>query len=329
MAEVLTQHLDAIPTMLDWPWWVAGTVIDEETGRGVPAQLSIDSDARTMNTDPAGLFSRPVNDGTWVLTAQAPGYHPSTVSMDANAEPVSIVLTRSEFSSVDLIDRQLSAGGQFTLTAEASSVTLQRPGHPRVMADGGPLEWTVDPDQLAPGAWTLIIDELPLPRGIFVPDDELVHVNSVRFVEDQIELEVAGLSTGARVWALWGEARIPAPLPVHQTSDDTLMVDMTTTPMDLEPIDLILWTQGRQVSVIDLRPSPAEEPPGDDPEGGEDTGFDLLDEEPEEPEAIKNSAKDLSSGGCSTVTDYPGLLWLVSLVGLLTSRRARCEVDGG
>jgi hypothetical protein len=117
-------------------------------------------------------------------------------------------------------------------------------------------------------------------------------------------------------------------LPSYHATDVTLVVDVTTVPLVLEPIDLILWTHGRQVAVIDLRPPPPEDPPEEEPETEEDTAFDPLDGGVEEPAEIVNGSKGLSAGGCSTVGDYPGLLWLVSLLGLLTSRRTQCDTDG-
>jgi carboxypeptidase T len=328
MSQVLAQHLDAIPTMLDWPWWIAGTVVDAETGLGLPAQVTIDSDSRLVTTDLTGMFSRPVSDGTWDLTVQAPGYHAAGISMDANDDPVTIALTRSGFSAVRPVDRHLPASGQFTLTGDAETVSLGRPGHGQVHAEGSGRDWEVNPELLAPGSWTLLIDALPHPRGLFVADDSLVRVDAVRVGEDQIELDIEGLRTGTKVWGLWGEARTPVPLSSYHATDVTLVVDVTTVPLALEPIDLILWTRGRQVAVIGLRPAPPEDPPEEEPETEEDTAFDLLDGGVEDPAEIASGNKGLSAGGCSTVGDYPGLLWLVSLLGLLTSRRTHCDTDG-
>ena len=328
MNEVLAQHLDAIPTMLDWPWWVAGMVVDAETGLGLPALITIESDDRLVTTDPTGMFSRPISDGTWDLTVQAPGYVSATISMNANDDPVSIALTRSGFSTILPVDRLLAASGQFTLTGEADAVSLGRPGYARVDAEGSGSDWAVDADQLSPGAWTVFIDELPYPRGLFVPDDSLVHVDAVRIFETEVELDIEGLRRGAKVWGLWGDARTPVYLPAHQVSEATLAVDMTAVPLGMESIDLILWTQGRQVAVIDLHPTPAEEPPEEEPEPVEDTGFDIFDGGIDEPAEIEGNSKGLSSGGCSTAGDYPGLLWLVSLLGLLTSRRTQCDTNG-
>ena len=106
------------------------------------------------------------------------------------------------------------------------------------------------------------------------------------------------------------------------------MVDSSPIPEDLESVDLILWIHGRQLAVVDLRPTPPADPPEEDPDTGEDTAFDLLDGGPQEPEDIVASNKGLSTGGCNTVGQYHGLLWLVSLLGLLTSRRTQCESDG-
>jgi hypothetical protein len=328
MSQVLAQHLDAIPTMLDWPWWVAGTVVDAETGLGLPAQVTIASDSRLVTTDLGGMFSRPVGDGTWELTAQAPGYHAAVVVVDSNDEPTTIALTRSGFSGMRPVDRHLPASGQFTLTGEAETVVLVRPGYGHVPAYGSGRNWEVNTDLLAPGSWTLLIDAIPHPRGLFVADDSLVQVDAVRIGDDQVELDIDGLGTGARVWGLWGEARIPVSLPSQHETDDTLVVDVTTVPLELESIDLTLWTRGRQVAVVDLRAAPPEEPPEEYPEAEEDTAFDPLDGGVAAPVEIASGGKGLSTGGCSTVGDYPRLLWLVSLLGLLTSRRAQCDTDG-
>jgi carboxypeptidase T len=326
--EVLAQHLDAVPTMLDWPWWIAGTVVDAETGLGLPAQVEIESDHRFVTTDLAGMFSRPVSDGSWNLTVQAPGYNATTILMDGNDDPVSIALTRSGFSELRPVDRLLPSSGLFTLTGEAESVSLSRPGHAPVDAEGGGRDWAVNPTALAPGTWTLVIDDLSHPRGLFVPDDSLVRVDAIRMLEDQVELDIEGLRVGAKVWGLWGDARTPVALPARIETDFTLVVDMSTVPFELESIDLTVWTQGRQVAVIDLRPTPAEEPPDEEPETDDDTAVVHLDDGLDEPAEIVTGTKGLSTGGCSAVTGYPGWVWLVSLLGLLTTRRTPCDMDG-
>lgn len=326
--EVLAQHLDAVPTMLDWPWWIAGTVVDAETGLGLPAQVEIESDHRFVTTDLAGMFSRPVSDGSWNLTVQAPGYNATTILMDGNDDPVSIALTRSGFSELRPVDRLLPSSGLFTLTGEAESVSLSRPGHAPVDAEGGGRDWAVDSTALAPGTWTLLIDDLSHPRGLFVPDDSLVRVDAIRMLEDQVELDIEGLRVGAKVWGLWGDARTPVALPARIETDVTLVVDMSTVPFELESIDLTVWTQGRQVAVIDLRPTPSEEPPDEEPETDDDTPGVRLDNGNDEPAQIVTGTKGLSTGGCSAGTGYPGWVWLVSLLGLLTTRRTPCDMDG-
>jgi hypothetical protein len=147
-------------------------------------------------------------------------------------------------------------------------------------------------------------------------------------LEDQVELDIEGLRVGAKVWGLWGDARTPVALPARIETDVTLVVDMSTVPFELESIDLTVWTQGRQVAVIDLRPTPSEEPPDEEPETDDDTPGVRLDDGNDEPAQIVTGTKGLSTGGCSAVTGYPGWVWLVSLLGLLTTRRTPCDMDG-
>jgi hypothetical protein len=333
MAEVVEQHEEAIPTFLDWPWWVAGTVVDASSGQGLKARISIEDSERFVTSDYSGRFSRPVDSGEWTLVAVAPGFEPESVTMDANGGPVDIELSPIGFSGNGPEDRHLSMTGAFTLRRPAESVQLTRIGHTGLNASGAGTEWFADPSELAPGPWSLVIDGLVAPNALFAPESSGVELTEVTVLPETIELGIDGMASGVWAWGLWGDARNPVRLNAVQLTGDRLQIDRSELPDGGVQSDILVWTNGSQLAAVGLSPPP-ETPPADtgsiDTAEPDDTFGDAGEADTlSPPSGIVSGRGKLKASGCSSTPLYQGWMWLVSLVALMTCRRKPCEhLDG-
>ena len=321
MLEVIDQHDDAVPAILDWPWWIAGSVVDAASGHGLKAHVMF-NDNRFTTSDFSGRFSRPVSSGDWTLTVQAPGYQSVSTSMNATDAPIEIALEPETLSNVRPLSKYLDPTGDITLDQPAEELSLHRIGHPSVPAVGSETTWSVDPSSLAPGAWNLLIDGNTARNALFVPDTTGVTVTEISLLPTSIELDVTGLAVGARVWGIWGDRRIPVELNVEQTSDTELRVQRLTDIGTDESLDLLLWTNGTQIGITDLEPPPVDTgtPPssdtGEPASNGDDTPNDW-----EPPQNIVSGKGKLRASGCSALDRYQGGIWLVSFLILIRSKR--------
>jgi carboxypeptidase T len=339
LARALMDHSQSVQRIITWPWWISGSVTDSETGLGVAASIQIAEAERTLATGPDGSFSRPMEDGIWTLTVSSPGYHSTVVSADATGGPTEIVLEAAERSANRPHDPWLSSDGNFSLTEPADEVIVFRLGGHSVSASPTADGWWVDPTTLGAGPSTLIIDGMAAPNTLFVPEQRLdAHIDGLVFNGVDLTLNIPGLGRGTQAWGIWGEQRLLVPLPVISEAGTTLVIDARALPFAETAIDLIIWTRGMQLAVVDAigdtpdegpdPPPPEDEPPEDD-EPDDDVAPALTEDiPPREASPITGSGSKLSAGGCQALhTRYPGAIWLVSLMALATRRRTQCFTD--
>ena len=346
MDAVRDEHTQAIPAIIDWPWWVAGYIYDSTSGHPIMATITIGSTEMSVTTGHDGHFSRPVGDGSWSVTVSAPGYVTKTTTI-ATGEPADLIaLDRSTLSDVWPSSPWISPDGAFELSGSASNVTLVRPGHQPLSAIGSETSWTVDAELLTPGPWTVMVDGQAAPNSLFVDDKHAEYSIGERTLSDTImTIEIPDLGTGAKVWALWGDWRNPVDLPVLSESDDILMLDVHDTPIGDAPIDLVIWNRGHQIAVTNLvfggggdpEDDPDDESEEDFPEDSgdsqqNDTGNDVSQDDndsSDQPSSgtapdteITSSDGKLKTSGCqASPSYYRGAIWLVSLLPLFSRRR--------
>ena len=328
MARVLDEHTDAIPALMDWPWWVSGWVSDASTGLPVQATVTLVDDGQSVVSGPDGHFSRPVGEAVWSVSVSALGYEPVLLDIEPWSAAVDVALEPTVLSPIEPEGRWLSPDGLFSLDGAAETVALHRPGHPEVWAEPTGDRWQVDPVGLNPGPWSLIIDDQPLPNALFIPEPDPTHsVGEVTRTAETIEIVVPNVGRGARVWRLEGTHR--SFVRVETTVDlaqETLLLPPSALPDSSS--ELVIWTRGMQLALTGVESvEPEDEPEWLDTGEPEDTDPDLPDswEEPADDTVGVDDGGELKAGGCQVVTtDYPHLIWLVSLIGLTSRRRSQC-----
>jgi hypothetical protein len=342
MEEALDHHLPGVLAFLSWPWHLQGTVRDTETGRAIPATLQSPGILWDFTSGPDGRFSRPAMSGSTTVSAAAPGYEPVTVDLSADgSDPIDIALTPSDLSSLRPVPRLLSRWGDgwFGIDVDASAVTLTRPGEPPVSAVANGDGWVVDPSSMTPGPWSIDIDGAVAPRTLFIGEvDDAVRITASEANEDDgLVLTGSGFGRGSRVWALWGTDRALVPLTVTDESTTTITLAGGWTPEVSEPIDLVLFTNGRQLALVDVLNGAVVDtgsPRADTGAADDSGGFPLDTSDPEDsstgtdeiPSEIDDDleetvAKPLGCGGCSTSSRYPIGWALVTLLAFPGLRR--------
>ncbi len=327
MASVLNQHLFAVPAIFDWPWWTSGWVTDAENGLPVPARVTLDENGQGLTTGPDGHFSRPVAEHEAVLTISSPGYQTEVVTVEPWTGPIEVELAPEALSAVTAVSPWISHDGYFELDGEASTVVLSRLGHDDVYASPSGAGWVVSDPTMNPGPWTIVIDGHVRPRALFLPEDgDEVRLIDIHYGENSVDLEVAGLGRGARIWRLAGTRRQFVRVAAVVDTERGVL----TIPRDEfgDGEDLILWTRGRQLGIpagdFDAPPVPDDSDSGDVP--SEDTAPPSpWSEPPTESDSIDDGGK-LRPGGCQVARPlrYPHPIWLVTLLGLVHRRRLPC-----
>ena len=209
--------------------------------------------------------------------------------MSGSGEPIVMALTPTNSWSDNLpVTAHIDATGSFELSQSAIDVSLHRVGHASVDAAGMGTTWRVDPEDLAPGPWSLTIDGAVAPNAVFSHRSSGVTITGIERTEDVIEVTAHGLGRGTRVWGLWWQARNP--------------VELTVVPVDDESL---------QLPPLDTGSPPADE--------REPAAPDARDSEP--PATIVDGAGKLRASGCSVHPRYRGWAWLVTLMALGRCRR--------
>jgi len=349
MEQVRDEHSDAIQRVIQWPWWIAGQVTNQDTARGIPAVLTIEGIDQPVLTGPDGTFSRPIGEDVVQVSIDSPGFASVEVEIDPDGAPVEIQMAPQILSSVRPSPRVLDSSGMFTLSGDATSVVLGRPGHDSVEATRSESRWQVDSALLQPGPWDVTIDGAPSPRSLIVPEeDERVRIAAHWTEAESLYISFDELNQGLHAWALLGSHRSMLPLRVVESSDDTVRLDISSVPS--EPYDLVIWHSGRQLFIQDAQEDSdlADDDsslPGDDSgdtggplgedddapaesDDGEDTDDDNtpeMDADRSVPASVVGENAKLTAG-CNTAPGYPAFLWLVSLLGLIRMRSGQCDI---
>jgi hypothetical protein len=329
MAQAIEDHTPAILEVLAWPWWVQGQVVDETTGRGIPARVRIGESGWPLQAGPEGRFSHPTSEGMLTLMVSAPGYTEATVTADpTESTPLHVALSPSHTILLRPDPAALARGGdgRFSLDVDTVSLTLVRPGEAPVTASPVDGEWVVDLDGLAPGPWSLVTDAGVAHRSLFIgPLDHAVRVDHVAQIDaKRWVLTGEGFGRGTQVWGIWGTDRATTPIRVLESTEDVLVIEHEDLALALPPVDLVLLSNGRQLSILDITPGAA----GDTAEP-RDSGQEPIDTasspdsggQPEADGVGDEHRGKLTSCACTTGSAYPALWLLVSLLPWTRRRR--------
>ena len=111
----------------------------------------------------------------------------------------------------------------------------------------------LDPGALAPGWWTVVLDDGTVwPRAVLVEAAEQVVVSRWTVDDDELAVTGAGFAEGASAWAVWGTERVPTAIPVLDVESGALRLDLSAVPTD-ERVDVGVWTAGGIVGIPDAR----------------------------------------------------------------------------
>ncbi|MGB0641483.1 MAG: M14 family zinc carboxypeptidase, partial [Myxococcota bacterium] len=334
MDRVVSQHEEAVITWMDWPLWIAGQVVDETTGLGIPASIHLDDSTPAIQSGPSGMFSRPVERDALVVDIHSPGYRSTSVELNAFGEATLIALEPSEIVEDVITGRLADSSNEFILEVSATEVELSRPGEPSFLATPVSGGWSV-PAHTQAGVWNLRIDGQVAPRALFIAEHSgRVEVNSIRVDDDTVEIAGTEFGRGSQVWAFWGTHRVPVPVPILSQSTSNIILNGSALPIEEETIDLLLWSKGEQVAVVDILdmiepgedvpdsddPSDPDDPPDTQDPDGETGGSSSSGELPDEQDDFSHSSAKLNAGGCSVSPRYPYRYVLVTLAALLGFR---------
>ena len=320
--QIKNEHIEAIERTILWPSWLAGQIIDNVTGLGIPATITLSDGAQFMETGPDGRFSRPVHAGSVEARIESPGYAPKVVRLESNEERVQIGLTQSTLAQTRPLQSSLEPSGEFQLDGPASSVVWSRPGNASIDAVLAGENWWVNTALLQPGPWNLTIDGLPAPRAIFVPEKDIRDVVSQYWSDDEtVYIAFEQPQVGVHAWAMVGKHRALVPVKVNVVDANTVAVDRREIPPNHH--SLVLWHSGRQILLEDFWPR-SDEDSGGPIDPNTDTGTHRSEDTSRPttnvPAAIVGGELK-TSAGCNSARSYPAVAWLVSLLGLMRMRR--------
>lgn len=244
---IAADHLPAVLAWIARPADLALEVVDAETGAALPATLE-GGEGQPTPTGPDGRLARWVTglEG-WSLTA--PGYAPGAPGDPALA-PLGWRAVRPEPAAVHHGGRPL----RLRLPGVDGGVaTLSQPGEaPRLLLPVGPETWWLDPAALAPGAWTVTVGEVVLPRALLVGEgDDRVGLVAAERAGDTLAVEGYGFGAGTRAWGFVGPGRAPVDLDV--TGDDTRLVVGPMAGVE----DVLVWSAGAWLVVEAVASAPA------------------------------------------------------------------------
>jgi hypothetical protein len=312
--EFVAWHRDAVLAFLTAPINLSGVVSDAATGSPLEARITLarDDDIVAFHAHPVtGTFHRIAEQGEVTLRIEANGYAPATVLVDVGgpgSTTVAVPLTATALANEAPEPRRIQYAPvdvRLPGASDAGEARLTRPAHPEVrypVVDG----WVeVDPADLAPGPWTVVLDDgTTWPRALFVSDPGPARVEDTALSGDTLILEGEGFAPGTRAWALWGTHRPLVPIPVLEQDPDELVMDLSGLPV-AENVDLLVVSNGTQLAILDIRVDPRVDtglPP--------DTG-------------VRDAILERGGCGCGGALPYgaPSLLLLFPLV--IRRRRTR------
>jgi hypothetical protein len=290
-------HLDALWGWAGRPPDVALRVRDAESGEPVEARVLADGMGPGW-TGPDGRWARWTERPPARIRIDAPGYRPVEVAGGAS----DVALVRATLLAVSPEPRLLGREDGVTRVrlpgVDGGPLRLVQPGEADVVLPWEGDGWDVDPTALAPGAWTLVTDAGSAPRALFVGEvDDAVRIDTVEVAAQAFTLSGEGFARGAEAWALSGEAR--AMVPLARLAEDPAGVTFAR-PLAEGPVDLLVWTAGRWLTVLDATGTP----------------------EVDEAASVAIDATLRAPGVCGVV-DAPGATWVWGAGVLLLALRRR------
>ncbi|MEL6344961.1 MAG: M14 family zinc carboxypeptidase [Myxococcota bacterium] len=253
---VVEEHRDAMVDFLLHHPIVSGQVVDAATGQGIGARLDPGALGEPSWTGPRGDFARisPLSEDTpLTLTVNAPGYTSADIAVTPGV-PITVALLPDETPRLSTDSILLSQGGDGTFFLQAPRVTLTRPGNPAVVATSlGEGRWQVDPQAMAPGAWDMVTSDGIAPRSVFIGEvDDRIRIDAVSLQGDTLTLTGQHFGPGLQADAIVGDRRGRIALPILDRAHRSVQLDVRMLRAEPTPVDLLLWTGGYQLSVLDV-----------------------------------------------------------------------------
>ncbi|MBW2255195.1 MAG: succinylglutamate desuccinylase/aspartoacylase family protein [Deltaproteobacteria bacterium] len=261
--EFVAWHREATLAFLTAPVNLSGTVTDAATGAPLEARVTLERDGVVFYAHPvAGTFHRVAREGPATLRIEAEGYAPANVPVDIGGpgsdalavglEAIALASETPEPRRVQYAPVEVDLPG----ADGATEALLTRPLLPEVrypVVDG---LVQVDPTDLAPGPWTIVLDDgTTWPRALFVSDPGPAHVDDTLLSGDTLRLTGDGFAAGTRAWALWGTQRPLVPVPMVDQGPEELVMDLSGLPV-AENVDLLVLSNGTQLAILDIRVEP-------------------------------------------------------------------------
>ncbi|TNE92607.1 MAG: hypothetical protein EP330_01290 [Deltaproteobacteria bacterium] len=308
----VADHREAVLAFLTAELPLAGTVRDANSGRPIPATLTLAGtrESRPFLTGPDGGFARhgPVDDSELVVSA--PGYASQRVAL-ASAE---VSLVPQTLSSALSAPGRILAGDEVELEGLAEGfATLSQPGHPSVEVGVTAERFTAP--ELAGGAWTVEgADGTVFPRVLLVEGDGPASRTDATDASGVLTLTGDGFAEGTRAWALVGDERAWLELPVQSESATRIDLDLGS----LDPGgDFLTLTNGTWLVHTRRTEGPGPRDTGTPTDSGDTDETGLVDTGPGEDtgdEPVRPAC------GCATGTAPLGL---IGFLPLLVLRRTR------
>jgi hypothetical protein len=253
VAGIIEDHMAAMRRFLLWPHRLSAAVVDAETGRGVPATVTLVDSGQPVPTDMFGQLTRLMpQPGAWAVDVDAPGYTARRTTLTVGAAQQSIPLQPASLGPVLETPIILSQGQDGRFSLAANTVSLHRPGEDDILPTWQDGAWVVRFQGVTPGAWDITADGVTMPRAVFIgePDDTVV-VLEAEATADTLMVYGEGFHPGLDVIGLWGPERAPIRLPVLWHDETTIAIDSSGLDALQEGVDVVIWSLGAQVAVQD------------------------------------------------------------------------------
>ncbi|MBX2803600.1 MAG: hypothetical protein KTR31_38330 [Myxococcales bacterium] len=261
IAEYVGWHLDAILDFLDRPPTLTGRVVDER-GHPLQATLQLTGDVTSqpfLNDPHTGAFARVTDPGATRLTVSAPGFASTEVTLDTAqhtaSEELEFTLQATSLAEGVASPWAVASRRRVALPDGAQApVELLQAGHPDVPTAVSQGQIIVEPDALAPGAWSVRDATGLLWRdALFVVHRERTTVDGWALKDAQLVVTGSGFGPGTWAWAWVGPQRRPIRLTVVAERDDEVVLEHELLQNTETGVDVALWTAGAHLALEDVR----------------------------------------------------------------------------
>jgi hypothetical protein len=249
------EHLNSALLFLATRPTLSGRVVDDATGTPLSATLFLARHGKRTSpdfaTDPtSGAFARfGVEPGARVAI-WAPGFSRMNVAATLDA-PLEIRLQRERIPESTWSTR---VRGEATVAVPGrprGTLALWRMGAPGARFPIGAGGARVDTHGLAPGPWTVRLEDgTTRPNALFVADDG-VRIDAVEWEPSAVRLDAEGFAPGTRAFGLWAPLRQLVELPVLAEEPSLVRFDASALPATTG-VDLLIVSNGSMQAVLDL-----------------------------------------------------------------------------